>query len=105
MGPEAIQYLDRMQALSLATVSLQELTITRLIEYRPSPELAAHGFHNFLPENTVYCRHGHNGQVSLLLYHSVMFAATAFIGHRSFVSGWVQNSKGGEEKFFQKEQG
>ncbi|KAF3401378.1 hypothetical protein DPV78_005131 [Talaromyces pinophilus] len=99
MGPEAIQYLDRMQALNLATVSLQNSLLRAYVEY-VHPSLPLMDLHNFL--NTVYCRHGRNGQVSLLLYHSVMFAATAFVDIEALCQAGYRTRKEAREKFFQK---
>jgi hypothetical protein len=56
--------------------------------------------HNFL--NTVHYRHGRNGQISLLLYHSVMFAATAFVDIEALCQAGYRTRKEAREKFFQK---
>lgn len=55
---------------------------------------------NFL--NTVHYRHGRNGQVSLFLYQSVMFAATAFVDIKALCQAGYNTRKEARGKFFQK---
>lgn len=97
--PEAVQYLHVMGALAVPAIPLQNALLQTYVEYI-NPCMPLMDLQNFL--NIVYCRHGRNGQTSLLLFQSVMFAATAFVDVKYLREAGYKTRKEARKEFYQK---
>lgn len=96
---EDVRYLHAKGALALPSVPLQNALLRAYIEF-VHPYMPLMDLHDFL--SIVDCREGLNGQTSLLLYHAVMFAATAFVDMRYLREVGYATRKAARKVFFQK---
>lgn len=94
-----MQYLSLKGALTLPGIPLQNALIQSYIEY-VYPYMPLIDLHGFL--NIVDRRDGVNGQTSLLLYQSIMFAATAFVDMKYLRDAGFTTRKAARKAFFQK---
>lgn len=96
---EDVQYLSVKGALSLPNLHLQNALLQCYIEcvypYMPLIDL-----HQFL--SIVDRRDGVNGQISLLLYQSIMFSASAFVDMKYLKDAGFTTRKMARKAFFQK---
>lgn len=99
IAPEDVKYLYTKGALTLPTPELQNALLRAFVEYvHPYMPLLELGV--FL--NTVNSTDGLNGQVSLSLYHAIMFAASAFVETKYLKEAGYTSRKAARKSFFQK---
>lgn len=99
ISPEDVRYLYAKGALSVPCLSLQNALLRAYIEfvhpYMPLMDL--------LPFLSVINRYdGSEGQISLFLYHAVMFSATAFVDMRHLREAGYATRKAARKAFFLK---
>ncbi|UKZ93985.1 Cutinase transcription factor 1 beta [Trichoderma asperellum] len=99
ISPEDVRYLHAKGALSVPCLSLQNALLRAYIEfvhpYMPLMDL--------LPFLSVINRYdGSEGQISLFLYHAVMFSATAFVDMRHLREAGYATRKAARKAFFLK---
>ena len=99
IAPEDVGYLQAKGALTLPTIPLQNALLQAYAEY-VHPYMPLMDLHPFL--NIVNSRNGFNGQMSLLLYHAVMFSAMAFVDMKLLREAGFSNRKAARKSFFQK---
>ncbi|KAK7730390.1 hypothetical protein SLS53_009009 [Cytospora paraplurivora] len=99
IGPEEVSYLTCKGALSLPEPGLQRHLLQAYIEF-VHPFMPLLELHDFL--GRINTRDGKNGQVSLLLYHAVMFAASAFVKMQALNEAGFDNRRAARKAFFQK---
>jgi hypothetical protein len=99
IAPEDVGYLQAKGALTLPTIPLQNALLQAYAEY-VHPYMPLMDLHPFL--NIVNNRNGFNGQMSLLLYHAVMFSAMAYVDMRLLREAGFSNRKAARKSFFQK---
>ncbi|KAI1079362.1 fungal-specific transcription factor domain-containing protein [Whalleya microplaca] len=96
---EDVNYLHVKGALTLPSLSLQNALLSSYIEY-VHPFMPLLELHDFL--NMINSRDGLYGQVSLFLYQSVMFAASAFVDVKHLKEAGYANRKAARKAFFYK---
>lgn len=99
IGSEEVSYLTCKGALSLPEPGLQRHLLQAYIEF-VHPYMPLLELHDFL--GRINTRDGKNGQVSLLLYHAVMFAASAFVKMQALNEAGFENRRAARKAFFQK---
>ncbi|KUI56766.1 Cutinase transcription factor 1 beta [Cytospora mali] len=99
IGPDEVSYLRCKGALSLPEPRLQRYLLQAYIEF-VHPYMPLLELHDFL--NRINARDGQHGQVSLLLYHAVMFAASAFVGIKALNEAGYTDRRAARKAFFQK---
>ncbi|KAI0840077.1 fungal-specific transcription factor domain-containing protein [Hypoxylon sp. FL0890] len=99
IAPEDVSYLHTKGALSLPNPSLQNALLTAYVEY-VHPYMPLIELHDFL--GMINSRDGLYGQISLFLYQSVMFAATAFVDVKYLKEAGYANRKAARRDFFYK---
>lgn len=99
IAPEDVTYLHAKGALSLPSFSLQNALLSAYIEY-VHPYMPLLELHDFL--GMINARDGVYGQISLFLYQSVMFAATAFVDVKHLKEAGYANRKAARREFFYK---
>lgn len=99
IAAEDVSYLHAKGALTLPALPLQNALIQAYIEY-VHPYMPLMDLHPFL--TIVNNRDGFSGQTSLLLYHSVMFSATAFVDMKHLRDAGYATRKAARKAFFQK---
>ncbi|KAI1466409.1 transcription factor CTF1 [Daldinia caldariorum] len=99
IAPEDVSYLHTKGALTLPSLSLQNALLTAYVEY-VHPYMPLIELHDFL--SMVNARDGLYGQTSLFLYHSVMFAATAFVDAKYLKDAGYASRKAARREFFYK---
>lgn len=99
IAPDDIAYLYTKGALTLPTLPLQNALLLAYVEY-VHPYMPLMDLHAFLA--AVDSRDGSKGQISLFLYHAVMFAATAFVDMRYLREAGYNTRKSARKAFFQK---
>ncbi|TQV91060.1 C6 transcription factor (Ctf1B) [Cordyceps javanica] len=97
--PEDVSYLQMKGALTLPAIPLQNALLQAYVEYI-HPFMPLMDLHPFL--SIVNNRNGFNGQMSLLLYHAVLFAATASVDMRRLREAGYTSRKAARKAFFQK---
>ncbi|KAJ6781784.1 hypothetical protein PWT90_10817 [Aphanocladium album] len=97
--PEDVSYLQMKGALTLPAIPLQNALLQAYVEYI-HPYMPLMDLHPFL--SIVNSRNGFNGQMSLLLYHAVLFAATAFVDMKRLREAGYTSRKAARKAFFQK---
>ncbi|OAA75780.1 cutinase transcription factor 1 beta [Akanthomyces lecanii RCEF 1005] len=97
--PEDVSYLQMKGALTLPAIPLQNALLQAYVEYI-HPFMPLMDLHPFL--SIVNSRNGFNGQMSLLLYHAVLFAATASVDMRLLREAGYTSRKAARKAFFQK---
>jgi hypothetical protein len=99
ISPEDVRYLHAKGALSIPCISLQNALLRAYIEfvhpYMPLMDLVP-----FL--STINRYDGSEGQISLFLYHAVMFSATAFVDMRHLREAGYATRKAARKGFFLK---
>ncbi|KAK6951941.1 Cutinase transcription factor 1 beta [Daldinia eschscholtzii] len=99
IAPEDVSYLHTKGALTLPSLSLQNALLTAYVEY-VHPYMPLIELHDFL--SMINARDGLYGQTSLFLYHSVMFAATAFVDVKYLKDAGYASRKAARREFFYK---
>ncbi|PHH72384.1 hypothetical protein CDD82_5996 [Ophiocordyceps australis] len=99
IAPEDVGYLDAKGALTLPCLPLQSALLQAYIEY-VHPYMPLMNIHEFL--DVVGHPDGINGQISLLLYQAIMFAATAFVDIKLLRDAGFATRKAARKAFFQK---
>ena len=99
IAPEDVSYLQAKGALTLPAVPLQNALLQAYVEY-VHPYMPLMDLHPFL--NIVNSRNGFNGQMSLLLYHAVLFSSTAFVDMKRLREAGYTSRKAARKAFFQK---
>ncbi|KAG6018381.1 Cutinase transcription factor 1 beta, partial [Claviceps citrina] len=94
-----VQYLALKGALTLPNLTLQNALLHCYIEY-VYPFMPLIDLHHFL--SVVDRRDGVNGQISLLLYQSIMFSAVAFVDMKHLREAGFPSRKPARKAFFQK---
>ncbi|ATY61833.1 cutinase transcription factor 1 beta [Cordyceps militaris] len=97
--PEDVSYLQMKGALTLPAIPLQNALLQAYVEYI-HPFMPLMDLHPFL--SIVNNRNGFNGQMSLLLYHAVLFAATASVDMKRLREAGYTSRKAARKAFFQK---
>ncbi|KOS18622.1 Cutinase transcription factor 1 beta [Escovopsis weberi] len=96
---EDVSFLCAKGALSIPNPSLQNALLRAYIEF-VHPFMPLLDLHPLL--NVINCENGFEGQVSLFLYHAVMFSATAFVDDKHLVDAGYPTRKAARRAFFQK---
>jgi hypothetical protein len=99
IASEDVAYLHAKGALTLPDTRLQNAFLQAYVEY-VHPYMPLMDLHDFL--GIINCRDGLNGQVSLFLYHAVMFAATAFVDRKYLREAGYATRKAARKSYFQK---
>lgn len=99
IAPEDVQYLAIKGALTLPSIALQKALLHCYIEF-VYPYMPLIDLRHFL--SIVDRRDGVNGQTSLLLYHSIMFSAAAFVDIKYLREAGFSSRKAARKAFFQK---
>jgi hypothetical protein len=99
IAAEDVTYLQVKGALTLPSVPLQNALLQAYVEY-VHPYMPLMELHEFLA--IVNRRDGVNGQLSLFLYHAVMFSATAFVDMSYLREAGYSTRKAARKSFFQK---
>lgn len=94
---EDAKYLHTKGALTLPSLPLQNALLQAYVEY-VHPYMPLLELHQFL--NIINSRDGFSGQVSLFLYQSVMFVATAFVGGKHLKEAGYSSRKAARRDFF-----
>jgi hypothetical protein len=97
--PEDIRYLHAKGALSIPCLSLQNALLRAYIEF-VHPYMPLMDLLGFLGVINRY--DGAEGQISLFLYHAVMFSATAFVDMRHLREAGYATRKAARKAFFLK---
>jgi hypothetical protein len=99
IASEDVNYLYMKGALTLPSPPLQNALLRAYVEfvhpYMPMMEL-----HDFL--SSINSVDGLCGQVSLFLYHAVMFASTAYVDSKYLKEAGFANRKAARKAYFQK---
>jgi hypothetical protein len=99
MSTADIDYLFAKGALSLPEVSIRNALLQSYIEY-VHPYMPLVELHKVL--ETIDKGTGEDGDLSLLLFQSIMFAATAFVDSSYLRAAGFSNRKAARKAFFQK---
>ncbi|KAI1635948.1 fungal-specific transcription factor domain-containing protein [Biscogniauxia mediterranea] len=99
IAPEDVSYLHTKGALSLPNPALQNALLRAYVEY-VHPYMPLIDLHDFL--SAVNSRDGLYGQISLFLYQSIMFAATAYVDVKYLREVGYPNRKAARKAFFYK---
>ncbi|KAI1391030.1 fungal-specific transcription factor domain-containing protein [Hypoxylon trugodes] len=99
IAPEDVSYLHTKGALTLPSPNLQNALLTAYVEY-VHPYMPLIELHDFL--GLINARDGLYGQISLFLYQSVMFAATAFVDAKHLREAGYASRKAARREFFYK---
>lgn len=99
IGQDEITYLQRKGALSIPDPALQNALLQAYVEY-VHPYMPLLELFDFL--NVIDAGDGQDGQISLLLYHAVLFAGSAFVKKRALTEHGYPNRKVARKMFFQR---
>lgn len=99
IAAEDVKYLHCKGALALPGLPLQSALIQAYVEY-VHPYMPSMQLHDFV--NAVNSTDGLCGQISLFLYHAVMFAASAFVDIEALSEAGYQDRKAARKAFFEK---
>lgn len=99
IASEDVAYLRVKGALTLPDTRLQNALLQAYVEY-VHPYMPLMDLHDFL--GIINSREGLNGQVSLFLYHAVMFAATAFVDRKYLREAGYATRKAARKSYFHK---
>lgn len=99
IGPDEIAYLQRKGALNIPAPPLQNALLQAYVEY-VHPYMPLLELFDFL--NVISAGDGQGGQVSLLLYHAVLFAGSAFVKRKVLAEHGYPNRKVARKIFFQR---
>lgn len=99
LASEDVKYLHAKGALALPDLSLQNALLQSYVEY-VHPYMPLIDIHDFL--NAIHSRDGLCGQISLFLYHAVMFAAAAFVDIKHLRDAGYPTRKAARKFYFSK---
>lgn len=99
IAPEDVNYLHLKGALTLPSPSLQNALLRAYVEY-VHPYMPLMELHDFLA--AINSTDGLYGQISLFLYHAVMFASTAYVDVKYLKEAGYSSRKAARKAFFQK---
>ena len=99
IGPDEITYLQRKGALSIPDSQLQNALLQAYVEY-VHPYMPLLELFDFL--GVINAGDGQDGQISLLLYHAVLFAGSAFVKRKVLAEHGYPNRKAARKIFFQR---
>ena len=98
-GHDEATYLRKKGALSLPSAELRSEILRSFIEY-VDPFMPTLELYDFL--ETIENGDGRRGQISLLLFHAVMFAGSAFVGIHHLQRAGYANRRHARGTFFQR---
>lgn len=96
---EDVNYLHMKGALTLPGPTLQNALLRAYVEY-VHPYMPLMELHDFL--GAINSPEGLCGQISLFLYHAVMFAGTAYVDVKILKESGYANRKAARKAYFQK---
>lgn len=99
IGQDEISYLQRKGALSIPPPALQNALLQAYVEY-VHPYMPLLELFEFL--DVINAGDGRTGQISLLLYHAVLFAGSAFVKKKVLAEHGYSNRKAARKIFFQR---
>ena len=99
IGAEDVAYLHAKGALTLPSIPLQNALLRCYVEY-VHPYMPLVDLNEFL--TAINSRDGLCGQISLFLYHSVMFSASAFVESKHLKDAGYASRKAARKAFFYK---
>lgn len=99
ISDDDVDYLVRKRALTLPSIPLQNALLRAYVEY-VHPYMPLLELHDFLA--AVNSRDGLGGQVSLLLYQAVMFAAVAFVDIQHLRDAGFPNRKAARKALYKR---
>ncbi|KAH8195419.1 hypothetical protein TruAng_010426 [Truncatella angustata] len=99
IAAEDVSYLHMKGALTLPSLTLQNALLRSFLEY-VHPYMPMLDLHDFL--GAINSADGLNGQISLFLYHAVMFASTAYVDVKYLKEAGYANRKAARKAYFQK---
>ncbi|ORY71251.1 cutinase transcription factor 1 beta [Pseudomassariella vexata] len=99
IAAEDVNYLHVKGALTLPSLPLQNALLRAYVEF-VHPYMPLIELHDFL--SAINSVDGLYGQISLFLYHAVMFAGTAYIDVKYLKEAGYANRKAARKVFFQK---
>jgi hypothetical protein len=99
IAPEDVNYLHMKGALTLPGTTLQNALLRAYVEY-VHPYMPLMELHDFL--GAINSADGLCGQVSLFLYHAVMFAGTAYVDIKHLKDSGYPSRKAARKVYFQK---
>ncbi|KAK8111844.1 uncharacterized protein PG998_008301 [Apiospora kogelbergensis] len=99
IAPEDVNYLYMKGALTLPSPALQNALLRSYVEY-VHPYMPLMELHDFLA--AINSTDGLYGQISLFLYHAVMFASTAYVDVKFLKEAGYPSRKAARKAFFQK---
>ena len=99
IGAEDVAYLHAKGALTLPSIPLQNALLRCYVEY-VHPYMPLIDLTDFL--TSINSRDGLCGQISLFLYHAVMFSASAFVDSRYLKDAGYPSRKAARKAFFYK---
>lgn len=99
IASEDVSYLHMKGALTLPSLPLQNALLRAYVEY-VHPYMPLLELHDFL--SAINSVDGLCGQISLFLYHAVMFAGTAYVDVKVLKEAGYANRKAARKAYFQK---
>jgi hypothetical protein len=99
IAAEDVDYLHLKGALTLPSLPLQNALLRAYVEY-VHPYMPLLELHDFL--SAINSVDGLCGQISLFLYHAVMFAGTAYVDVKILKEAGYANRKAARKAYFQK---
>lgn len=99
IAAEDVNYLHMKGALTLPGLTLQNALLRAYVEY-VHPYMPLLELHDFL--GAINSPEGLCGQISLFLYHAVMFAGTAYVDVKILKESGYANRKAARKAYFQK---
>lgn len=99
LASEDVKYLHAKGALALPHLGLQNALLQSYVEF-VHPYMPLVDLHDFL--NAIHSRDGLCGQISLFLYHAVMFSATAFVDIKHLRAAGYPTRKAARRFYFTK---
>ncbi|KAI5461239.1 fungal-specific transcription factor domain-containing protein [Mariannaea sp. PMI_226] len=97
--PEDVKYLHVKGALTVPALPLQNALLQAYVEF-VHPYMPLMDLGSFL--GIISSRDGRDGQISLFLYHAVMFVGSAFVDMKYLREGGYTTRKAARKSFFQK---
>lgn len=99
IASEDVSYLHMKGALTLPSLPLQNALLRAYVEY-VHPYMPLLELHDFL--GAINSVDGLCGQISLFLYHAVMFAGTAYVDVKILKEAGYPSRKAARKAYFQK---
>jgi hypothetical protein len=97
IGRDEVRFLDAKGALTLPNPSFQNALLKAYVEF-VHPYMPILELNDFL--DTIYSADGVFGQVSLLLYQSVMFVASTYVDDKYLKQAGYPNRRTARKTFF-----